>query len=87
MLDKNGVIIIKELLKNSDVKSSEPSRRLSVPLSTIQRRRNVIERSDFGQRKYVIDSKQFGLISADVMVHVSKRRLRRDSSRNCKSIS
>ena len=51
MLDKNGVIIIKELLKNSDVKSSEPSRRLSVPLSTIQRRRNVIERSDFVTKK------------------------------------
>jgi DNA-binding Lrp family transcriptional regulator len=72
ILDKNGILLIQELLKNSDIKSSELSRKLSVPLSTIQRRRGVIERSGFVKRKYVIDSKQFGLRSADVMVHVSK---------------
>jgi DNA-binding Lrp family transcriptional regulator len=72
MFDKINIQILQELLKNQNIKSSEISLKLKIPLSTIQRRRGAIERSGFLQHKYEIDHKKFGLRSADLLVDVSK---------------
>ena len=73
IFDRINTQIAEELLKNHNIKSSEVSVKLKVPLSTIQRRRSAIEKSGFLQRKYEIDPKKFGLRSADLLVNVSKR--------------
>ena len=72
LFDRINTQIAEELLKNHNIKSSEVSVKLKVPLSTIQRRRSAIERSGFLQRKYEVDPKKFGLRSADLLVNVSK---------------
>ena len=72
LFDRINTQIAEELLKNHNIKSTEVSVKLKVPLSTIQRRRNAIERSGFLQRKYEVDPKKFGLRSADLLVNVSK---------------
>lgn len=58
IFDKINIRILQELLKNHNIKSSEISLRLKVPLSTIQRRRTRIEKSEFLQHKYEIDPKK-----------------------------
>jgi DNA-binding Lrp family transcriptional regulator len=70
--DKIDIMILGELLKNSNVKSSDISNKLKIPLSTIQRRRGRIENSSRLKRAYEIDYKQFGLRKADILVTVSK---------------
>lgn len=71
-LDKIDILILSDLLKNADIKSSEISNKLKIPLSTIQRRRARIHQSSMLKRSYEIDYKQFGLRRADLMVTVSK---------------
>jgi DNA-binding Lrp family transcriptional regulator len=70
--DKIDIMILGELLKNSNVKSSDISNKLKIPLSTIQRRRARIENSSRLKRTYEIDYEQFGLRKADILVTVSK---------------
>jgi DNA-binding Lrp family transcriptional regulator len=72
LFDKINIQILQELLKNQNIKSSEISLKLKIPLSTIQRRRGAIEKSGFLQHAYEIDHKKFGLRSADLLVDVSK---------------
>ena len=72
LFDRINIQILQELLKNQNIKSSEISLKLKVPLSTVQRRRGVIEGSGFLQHKYEIDPKKFGLRLADLLVDVSK---------------
>jgi DNA-binding Lrp family transcriptional regulator len=72
LFDKINIQILQELFKNYHIKSSEISLKLKIPLSTIQRRRNAIEKSGFLQHKFEIDPKKFGLRSADLLVDVSK---------------
>lgn len=72
LFDRINTQIAEELLKNHNIKSSEVSVKLKVPLSTIQRRRSAIERSGLLQHKYEVDPKKFGLRSADLLVNVSK---------------
>jgi DNA-binding Lrp family transcriptional regulator len=72
LFDEINIQILQELFKNYHIKSSEISLKLKVPLSTIQRRRNAIEKSGFLQHKFEIDPKKFGLRSADLLVDVSK---------------
>lgn len=70
--DRLDIRILNYLLKNSDIKSSEISSKLSVPLSTIQRRRSRLDKSNFLKKGYEINYQQFGLRRADIMVSVSK---------------
>jgi DNA-binding Lrp family transcriptional regulator len=72
LFDKINIQILQELFKNYDIKSTEISLKLKIPLSTIQRRRTAIEKSGFLQHKFEIDPKKFGLRSADLLVDVSK---------------
>lgn len=72
VFDQINTQIADELLKNHNIKSSEISLKLKVPLSTVQRRRSAIETSGFLQHKYEIDPKMFGLRLADLLIDVSK---------------
>jgi DNA-binding Lrp family transcriptional regulator len=72
LFDEINIQILQELFKNYHIKSSEISLKLKVPLSTIQRRRNAIEKSGFLQHKFEIEPKKFGFRSADLLVDVSK---------------
>ena len=70
--DRIDILIIGQLLKNMDVKSSEICNELKIPLSTIQRRRARIDKSSMMKRGYKIDYKQFGVRRAQLLVTVSK---------------
>ena len=70
--DKIDIQILSNLLKNADIRSIEISNKLKIPLSTIQRRRSIIDKSSMLKKGYQIDYKQFGLRRADIMVTVSK---------------
>jgi DNA-binding Lrp family transcriptional regulator len=72
LFDEINIQILQELFKNYHIKSSEISLKLKVPLSTIQRRRNAIEKSGFLHHKFEIEPKKFGFRSADLLVDVSK---------------
>src|SRR5262249_23516360 len=70
--DKTDFLIMQYLLKNPNVKSSEISNKVKIPLSTIQRRRTRLDKLTVLKKDYKIDYKQLGLRRADVMVTVSK---------------
>jgi len=59
-LDKKDVTILNELLVNPDVTSLNISKKLKLPLSTLQRRRTALERSSIIKKSYELDAKQFG---------------------------
>ncbi|MDQ2685922.1 MAG: winged helix-turn-helix transcriptional regulator [Thermoproteota archaeon] len=44
-LDKINIEILRNIIKNPDIKSSEIAKYLNIPLSTIQRRRSRLESS------------------------------------------
>ena len=44
LLDRINIGIMEELVNNGDIKSSEISEKLKIPLSTIQRRRSNLEK-------------------------------------------
>ena len=72
IFDKINVKITQELFRNQDIKSSEISSKLKIPLSTVQRRRTQIERSGYLLRKLELDPEKFGLRIADLLINVSK---------------
>lgn len=68
LIDKG---IIKELINDSTAKSSSMSSKLKVPLSTIQRRRARLENSVL-VKDYQLDSKEFGIRTADLLIGAIK---------------
>jgi DNA-binding Lrp family transcriptional regulator len=68
LIDKD---IIKELINDSTAKSSSMSSKLKVPLSTIQRRRARLENSVL-MKDYQLDSKEFGIRTADLLIGAIK---------------
>jgi DNA-binding Lrp family transcriptional regulator len=71
-LDKKDFKILNEMLANPDVTSLDISKRLKMPLSTVQRRRTAIERSSIVRKSYELDAKQFGWRTADLLISVEK---------------
>jgi DNA-binding Lrp family transcriptional regulator len=71
-LDKKDVTILNELLVNPDVTSLNISKKLKLPLSTLQRRRTALERSSIIKKSYELDAKQFGWRTADILITVEK---------------
>ena len=65
------MIIISALMSNPNATSQEISRSKNLPLSTVQRRRNLLERTIL-RKKYTIDVREFGLLTADIFVKVDK---------------
>jgi DNA-binding Lrp family transcriptional regulator len=71
-LDKKDLIILNEMLANPDVTSLNISKKLKLPLSTVQRRRTAIERSSIVRKSYELDAKQFGWRTVDILITVEK---------------
>lgn len=71
-LDKINIEILRNIIKNPDVKSSEIAEKIDIPLSTIQRRRSRIETSAILKKSFVIDFHRLGLRVADLLIKISK---------------
>ena len=71
-LDKINLEILRNITENPDIKSSEISQKIDIPLSTIQRRRSRIENSAVLKKDFVIDFHKLGLRVADLLIKISK---------------
>jgi len=71
-IDKINLKIIKALMENPNIKSSELSEKLQVPLSTIQRRRAVLEKTAVVKKEYILDLRKFGLRIAEILIDIEK---------------
>ena len=71
-IDKINLKIIKALMENPNIKSSELSDKLQVPLSTIQRRRAVLEKTAVVKKEYILDLRKFGLRIAEILIDIEK---------------
>ena len=71
-LDKKDYSILNELLADADTTSFTISKKLKMPLSTVQRRRSALERSSIIRKSYELDAKQFGWRTADLLISVEK---------------
>jgi DNA-binding Lrp family transcriptional regulator len=63
--------IINALLNNPNTKSKELSRSQSIPLSTIQRRRTILEHTIL-TKQYTVNVREFGWRTGDLFVSVEK---------------
>ncbi|WP_148687077.1 Lrp/AsnC family transcriptional regulator [Candidatus Nitrosocosmicus hydrocola] len=70
--DKINMEILKYILNNPHVKSTDIAKGIKVPLSTIQRRKGRIENSSILRGKFEIDYARFGMRTADLLIKVSK---------------
>ena len=71
-LDKINLKIMEELLNNGDIKSSEIALKLGIPLSTIQRRRSMLEKFSVLKKTYSLDPKKLGLRISEVSISTKK---------------
>jgi DNA-binding Lrp family transcriptional regulator len=71
-LDRKDYLILNELLINSDITSNDISKKLKIPLSTVQRRRTALEHSTLIKKSYQLDAKQFGWRIADILIAVER---------------
>jgi DNA-binding Lrp family transcriptional regulator len=70
--DNINLKILELIMINPDIKSSDIAKKISIPLSTVQRRRARIENSTMLQKKFEIDTKKIGLRTADMLIRVTK---------------
>jgi DNA-binding Lrp family transcriptional regulator len=75
-LDKISIDIVRELLKNPDVKSADIASNLRIPVSTIQRRRAGLENSSVLRKAYELDLSRFGWREAELLITVQKGKCR-----------
>ncbi len=71
-LDNINLKIIEELLNNGDIKSSEIASKLAIPLSTIQRRRSMLEKFSVLEKTYTLDPKKLGLRISEISINTKK---------------
>jgi len=71
LFDALNIKIIKELVNNPDISSTEIASKYNVPLSTIQRRRARLEESVI-KKTYTLDIAKLGWRLADLLVSVEK---------------
>ena len=71
-LDSINLKIIEELLNNGDIKSSEIASKLAIPLSTIQRRRSMLEKYSVLEKTYTLDPKKLGLRISEISINTKK---------------
>lgn len=71
--DSIDIQIVSEILRDHDISSSHLSKKLSIPLSTIQRRRARIENSLL-KKEYTFDFMAFGARVGDIVIGVDKGR-------------
>ena len=72
IIDRINLKIIKELMENPNIKSSELSDKLQIPLSTIQRRRAALEKASVLKKEYSMDLNKFGLRIAEILINIEK---------------
>ena len=70
ILDSIDMQIIDELLGNANISSTEIASKLKVPLSTIQRRRAILESMSVLEHKYKLNPISFGLRPVQFWVKV-----------------
>jgi DNA-binding Lrp family transcriptional regulator len=70
-IDETNIKIINALVNNPNTKSKELARAHGIPLSTIQRRRTLLERTIL-MKKYSINVRELGWRTADLFVSVEK---------------
>lgn len=71
--DSIDIQMVSEILRDHDISSSHLSKKLSIPLSTIQRRRARIENSLL-KKEYTFDFMAFGARVGDIVIGVDKGR-------------
>ena len=71
LLDSTNIKIISELLRQPDISSLTLSKRLDIPLSTLQRRRARIEK-DILRKTFTFNYKVFGGRIGDLIINVDK---------------
>jgi DNA-binding Lrp family transcriptional regulator len=71
-LDRKDYLILNELLMNAEATSFDISKKLKMPLSTVQRRRTALEHSSLIRKSYELDAKQLGWRTADILIAVEK---------------
>ena len=71
-LDKINIEILRNIIRNPDIKSSEISEKIDIPLSTIQRRRGRIETSAVLKKSFVINFHRLGMRVADLLIKITK---------------
>lgn len=71
-LDKINIEIMRNIIRNPDIKSSEISEKIDIPLSTIQRRRSRIETSAVLKKSFAIDFHRLGMRVADLLIKITK---------------
>ena len=72
IVDKINLKIIRELMENPTIKSSELSEKLQISLSTIQRRRAVLDKTSAIKKEYILDLRKFGLRIAEILIDIEK---------------
>ncbi|HKO66152.1 MAG TPA: Lrp/AsnC family transcriptional regulator [Candidatus Nitrosocosmicus sp.] len=70
-LDKINLKIIDELLSNADITSADIAKKIKIPLSTVQRRRTMLEKSVL-KKTYQLNILQYGFRYADIFIDVAK---------------
>ena len=68
-IDQINLRIVEELLNNPDIKSSDLAKKLQIPLSTLQRRRTLLEKSSVLKKIYWVDLQKFKLRTADIFIN------------------
>ena len=71
LMDKLNLNIIKELLTDPDISSTQIASKFGAPLSTIQRRRTRLERSIL-LKEYNINTRKLGWRTAELLIAVEK---------------
>ena len=71
LLDSDNIKIISELVRQPDISSLSLSKRLDIPLSTLQRRRAKLEEVIL-KKTYTFDYKSFGARVGDLIINVDK---------------
>ncbi len=70
-MDRTQVSILAAIVNNPNISSRQIAKELSVPLSTIQRRRSLLEETLL-IKSYNIDLRELGWRTADMLVSVEK---------------
>lgn len=73
IIEPLNIKIMRELINNPDLSSTDIATKYHMPLSTIQRRRTKLERSIL-KKTYLIDMNRLGWRTADILVAVEKGR-------------
>jgi DNA-binding Lrp family transcriptional regulator len=73
LLDNTNIRIISEILRQPNISSLSLSKKIDIPLSTLQRRRAIVEK-EILKKNYTFNYKAFGGRVGDLIVNVAEGR-------------